>query len=728
MITGAGQLAHAARVDRTCWVPIDEAARLMGVSEGRLRTRCGQELEPRGQARKIRVGSRVVWHVAASVSPRLVRAGVERTPTGGSRVHDLLRVTTDEQRSKAETKLAILLAFRAAKGRPDFDLDRFRARMEREHGSCPGRACLYKWHDQCPPSDDRAGCLAALVDTRGRPKGSAETCSTAAWEAFCAAYLNMQLWSVAKCHRAVEAQAREQGWAWPSLRRVQQLVDERLDPAMICMAREGPDAWNRKHKAPLQQDPNAYAPGECWESDHCTLDFEIRVMRGDGWARTRPQLTTWFDRRTRRVMGWEISQQGNQDTIRRAMLNALRDPTVSTPERVVIDNGKDFMARSIGGITKQARRGMTRDERDEAERTATGLLNLLRIEPHFAAPYNHDGKARIERWHGFVHEDFDKEWPSYIGNKPGMVDRRNRPEEAKEVLNLPTLAQVRERFAEWVDWYNHRSDHAIDALRDPHTRERLSPAEFYERYLPTMRRVDPDALTLLEPILSTPLKVTKRGIGFKIAGEMAYYGEMAPFLELLVGTDARVYVGHDPEDVSSVRVWDESFRFLGIADFNDNYGGDTVSRADLKQGLADRRAARRQVRQRIDTVALTAQPPELAARARRQREIGETKARMREHDRTRDPNDLPNLRVVGTPLDGQADQVAKAEQRKAAGAESMVQSRTTLLDAIRETSTVPQHAAGGGMDYWSAVREVARDAEPAPSTTMSLMDALRETT
>lgn len=655
----------------SAWVGLDEAARLLGKSEGHLRREC-LRLASAGQARRQKVGGRVVWQIAASYSPRLVRAAVETTQRGTSIVHELLRGSTEAQRDQANTRFAILKAFRAAKARDGaggFDMARFSKRMRAEHGTCPGRRQLYQWHADCPPSSDAAGCVAALLDRRGRPKGTVESCSDAAWSAFAAMYLDMRQWSVAKCHRATAELAEQNGWAWPSYRYICQLVEQRIDPSTACLAREGLDAYNRRFKAPLSQDPGAWAPGQCWESDHATLDFQCRVIKGDAWVATRPQLTTWLDRRTRRVMGWAISEQGNQHTIRHALLSALRDPSVSAPEQVWIDNGKDFMARSIGGVTKKARRTMTGDEQRESERTATGLLNLLGIEPHFAAPYNHDGKARIERWHGFVHADFDTEFASYIGNRPGMVDRRNMPDDAKEVMNLPTLAEVRERFGHWAEAYNHRSEHRIDDLRDPETRERLSPAEFYERFLPTKRVVDADALSLLEPILSTPLKVTKKGIGFKIGGDTVYYGEMHPALERLVGTDQRVFVGHDPEDISSVRVWDESFRFVCIAGMNQLYGGDSVSRADLKSGLNARREQRKRVKQRIDLVALTAHPAELAARAARDRQIGETKARIREHDRTKDPRDVPNLRVVGTPLDGQAEAVARAEHRKAAGSE-----------------------------------------------------------
>lgn len=675
--------------DRTHWVPLPEAARLLGVSEGNLRRTCKQ-IEPKGLACKRVIGGKKTWHIAASHSPRLVRQNVEQTEQGTSIVNELLRHVSAEKRKEAGVKFQVLKAFRAAKCGSGFNFASFRERMRELHGWCPGRARLYEIHAQCPPSSDAAGCIAALVDTRGRPAGEIESVSDAAWQQFSKFYLTSQLWSISKCYRATAELATENEWAWPSYRTITRLVEERIDPAMACLKREGRDAWQKKFAAPMEQDPDAWAAGQCWEGDHSVLDFEVRVIRGDGWARTRPQLTAWQDRRTRRLMGWVISEQGNSLRIREALLNGLQQPDVSAPEVVWIDNGKDFMAQSLGGVTKQARRKLTGPEQREAESAATGILNMLGIEPHFANAYNHNGKARIERLFGKVHGDFCNEFKSYIGNRPGMVDRRAMAAETRDVMNLPTIEEVRERFAAWAEYHNHSADHSIEALCDPESRERLSPQEFYDRYLPTKRTVDRDALTLLAPVWTNPLKVSKHGISVRMGGRTVRYGELEPQLELLAGTDRRVFVSYDPDDTGSVRVWDEQFRFLCTALENGRYGGltdDKVKLADRRAAHNERRAQLRRVRERVKVDKLTLSDAEAASAAAREREVGETKARIREHDRDRDPNDIPNLRLVSTRLEGQADEVKKAEQRKAAGAEQ--DDMPSLIDAVAQKYLKP---------------------------------------
>lgn len=655
------------------WFPLDEAARLLGITEGHCRRLCARDLAPRGLARKAGGG---VWHVSAAASPRLVRAGRERTERGTSIVNDLLSGATSEQRAASEQRVAVLAEFRAWRSREGVllarDLPSFLAAAEQRHGLRVSRRTLYRWDAACPATADRAGCVAALLDTRGRPPQGSPRCDDRAWEMFLGLYLTPRQWSVAKCWRAVRAAGEQEGWCWPSLRRVHELVRERIAPGTATLAREGHDAWRARHLAPMEQDPDAWAAGQCWEGDHSDLDFDVRVVRPDGsWARTRAKITAWLDRRSRRLMGWWISEQGSSGTIRTALLRALEREDASVPECVWIDNGKDFASAAIGGLTKSERRRMTRAEIDEVNARTTGVLGMLGIEPHFALPYNHNGKARVESFFRTMHEDFDREFASWCGSRPGQVDRDALRAARKDVLALPTIDDLRDRFAAWAEYYNARSEHTIDALIDRDTGERLSPLEFYERFLPARRALaDRGALRLLHQVWQRPVAVHKWGVSLTLGGRSIRYGECDPALEPFVGSDRRVYLSYDPDDLNRVEVWDDRFRHLCTAGRNGVYGGlGRVSAADQREAWRRRAEQKRRAKRAVDVVAVSLSDAELAAVAARDREVAQTKARLAAQRGRVKPGDLPNLRIVPTPVDGQADRVESSRLRKAVGAE-----------------------------------------------------------
>lgn len=691
------------------WVPIDVAAELLGTSEGNLRRRC-LALEPKYQAKKILVDGTHKWHIHTSYSARLRRGSIELSDDGQSKLQELLKSTPAKKLQRAQVDAQILIAFRKLRSNSSSfskDIPAFIEAMKQEHGRCPGRARLFDLDSRCPGTDDIDGIIYELIDRRGRKPGDVQSCSDLAWSAFCDLYLTPQQWSIAKCWRTVRALAQDNDWAWPSLSRVKQLKDERLDPSMITLKREGRDAWSRKHLAPMEQDPDAWEVGQCWESDHSVFDFHVRVIRGDRWERTRPQITAWLDRRSRRLMGYHIGEQGNQLSIRVALLNALKQDDVSNPSIVWLDNGKDFMARSIGGVTKQQRRKTTIDEQRKAEQSSSGLLAMLKIEPHFARHYNHNGKARIERFFGTMHGEFDKEFQSYAGYRPGMLDKLDHQATQKDIMNLPTLDEVREKFEQFAEWYNARSEHRIDDLKDPVTQERLSPIEFYERFLPTKRAVKADSLILLEEVFSTPLKVHKWGVSIRIGSGTVRYGELCPELEPLVGTDARVYVSYDTEDMGTVNIWTEDFEHLCSAQQNGRYGGlatDRVKKQDLQAGFNKRKQAKRRLNERIDLVTGSLSDAELASRAARDREIGETKARIQEHDRTRDPADIPPLRLVQTPLDRAPDDIEDQRLRKAAGAEHYEDEEEygSFIDAAKEIHLAEEQDDYEGVSFMQA--------------------------
>lgn len=672
---------------RQIWYSAAEVCGLLGKSRSQVNRLCLQDWGPRGLAeQRPSANGPAAWFVAAGAHPRLRRAHVETRPNGRSTVTELLAEAGKAKRDDAEALAHIVIAFRRWRSGVSSladsrlatrdsrtpvvarDYPAFAARMEAQYGRRLSLRRLQQLDQACPASDDFAGIAVRCLDRRGRPAAVDVVCSDEAWQRFCALWLTANQWSLAKAWRTVAAEAVEHGWSWPSRRTVLNLVKERLTPEMICLKREGNEAWSKRFETPIGQDPDAWAAGECWEADHARLDFFIRVFREGRWTHARPWLTAWFDRRSRRAMGWVISLSGNSATIRQALLNALRTEGVSVPTSVWLDNGKDFAAAALTGATKHERRTLTPAERDQIQCEACGLLTHLGIDGHFAVAYNHNGKARIERWFGTVHSDFDREWPSYAGYDAAELDKMERAERLENTMDLPTIEQVREKFAAWFDAYNHRADHAIEDLVDPHTSERLSPIEFYDRYLPALRVVRSDSLLLLEQVFTRPLTVHKWGISLKIAGKVVRYGEHAVELRELMGSGRQVRVSYDESDLRSVRVFDEDWRLICIAHENGRHGGlsdDAIRREDLQAAMNTRRQIKRDLKRCVDTVSMSLSDAELTSEMARKREVEATKARIAEQRKTADPGELAPLRLVSTPVDQTDANVLK----QAAGAE-----------------------------------------------------------
>lgn len=414
----------------------------------------------------------------------------------------------------------------------------------------------------------------------------------------------------------------------------------------------------------MQQRADAYAAGEMWESDHMRFDFFCQTVAGGRLVGRRPWLTTWLDRRTRRVMGFVVSMTPCGDTIREALLRAIKASPVGPPKRVWLDNGKDFKQAAHTGLTRRemrevaARGGYWLDEV-----TTYGLFPMLGIEPHFAEPYNHNGKARIERFHRTVHEDFDREFEGWCGSKPGDRDADELAIVTADARHFPTIEDVQERFAEWAVAYNHRSAHSMEDLADEATGELLSPEAFMLRKADEKRCLpDPAALALLEPRWSRPLKVTKRGISVRLDGDITRrYGDVTPELERFKGSGELVYITFDKEDTRRVRVYDSRLQFVCLAPLNAEYGGvnrDAISVAAWKAGRTARRRQKQIAEQRHDPAALLLPDAELAVREHRRQVVADERARI---NAGASPDPVP-LKITRTALDGQAAKVERAER------------------------------------------------------------------
>jgi len=498
-----------------------------------------------------------------------------------------------------------------------------------------------------------------------KPGPSSGLCSEEAWADFCELYLTTKQWSVGKCHRHIRAAADIEGWAWPKIRAIELRVKKEIPEATKCLKRLGPKEHHRRFIAPYQQDPEAYDVGERWESDHSMLDFFARVHRGGKWVPRRLWVTAWMDWRSRIIAGWHISESPNTSTIKLALLRALKDG-LSVPQRAWLDHGKDYESAALYGLTKKEKQRIKQaGEWWMNSAQGHGLLGRLGIEPHFALPYNHNGKARIERMFGSMHMEHDREYKSWCGSKKDTVDPDALKAAVHDVMSLPTIDEVRERVASWADWYNHTKDHNVEDLdADRETGEALSRIEHYTANLPAERRLsDPNVLILLEREWSRPLKVGKRGIGIKFGGGTTHYGDVAPELDHYKGTDRTVFVTYDPEDTGEISVFDGDYRFICRATENDSFGGvGKISKDARILAHQQRSSQRKRARDWAPAHTISGTIHERSIAAQREIEVNATKARLAEQGI--DTTDMPPLRPVFTPLDGQHDEIGRASCRE----------------------------------------------------------------
>lgn len=755
-------------VPNLAWVPIELAAVTLGMHPDALSRRCRDDLIRRGMAKKMSPivsggGGQTKWHVATYFDPRLAevaRAGIRDQASGtsaqcpGPDPISLLLSIPKPRRDAAAARVEAVRMLRdlrrsggrsggrsASSGAANMgdEFPRLLTHISARLGIETSRSALFRWDELAGPDITSAHGFAQaqwnLVDRRGgnRDQGFDDR----AWSMFTALYLRDNKLSVRQCHKAVAAESRKQGWTWVSLTHCKRLIAQRLPASTRTLAREGDDAWARAHLPPIVQAPDAWAAGECWETDHTRCDFFVRRVSGGQVIADRPWITAFLDRRSRRLMGWTLGWNADSDSIRSALRAALADPQASVPSVIVLDNGKDFASQEFCGVTKKARRAGEEPEWH-------GLFGLLGIKAQFATPYNHNGKARIERFFGVVHQGFDRTLDSWCGSKPGDRD----PEAVKAVqsdpLKLPTLDQVREKLASWFEAYNASGDRNVPDL------DGLSPESFYRSRLPAFRALTDKArvLGLLQDRWSRPLTVNKFGVGITISGQRITYGQFEPALNELVGSGRKVHVTYDPADLTSVRVYDERFALICQAPMNARHGGDVssatgagaIAKDHLQQAIRRQRQFKRDARRQLDLAAATLTTAELAMLAHREEQIANTRAELQ----AQGAHNPPPMRLVNSPLAGPpGNDDAESQQqvlRKAAGAEHddfppVGDARRSDPPALRlsdedlgfddDDADGLAPAAGPDMDAFDdeprheAVGEPERDAHPSPESQQS---------
>ncbi len=626
------------------FVDIKTAAGRLGVTERHLRRLCVSG-RVRGACKN---GRR--WLVPASYDQRLTDPdAIQKTDNT-----DVLSSISAEKRDEAMQRLGTVQQFERFAASFDGKISDALSMFAGIQGV--GERTLWRWRSQY-----RKRGIAGLVDGRGGG-GSGATISEEAFELFKSMYLTQQQLSVKLCWQNVQfVNSRdERGWDVPSLRTMQQMVNERIPLAVRVLHREGLAAYEAKCAPYVQTDPDSVEPGQVWVGDHHQFNCWVRY-RGR-WV--RPWLTAWLDMRSRKLVGWHISASPNQTTIMLAMKRGCE--RYGPPSACKIDNGKDYDSEMWTGTTKARRRALGKGYLDE--QMVAGIYAMMDIAVTFSIPYHPQSKS-IERFFDTADQQFTKTMRLYCGK-----DSARRPDEVNELLKREseiqrayTLDTFAEAFAEYARVYD-KTAHTGRGM------DGRSPDQVFAGR-GTQRVLADGVLGLLLRVWSGELKVGKNGVRFK----GLYYGQFNT--ELLLAQGRKVRLAYDPDDLRRVHVYDSAtLKLLCIAEQNQLVAyGEPVAEENLRQAMKAKGRALKTVREyrdagRIRNTDLTSLTIEAMAEAQ-------------------DPQPTParpqRLQPVRTAMD---DQVAEHERqqiikhvKRASGAEQTTEVLDFDFSKLRRT-------------------------------------------
>ena len=688
--------APAVPLDPQQWITVGEAAKLLDVTDRHLRRLCDEMLSKQGLAVLATPpeGGNACWMINRRYDLKLGAGGtgqVFQVP-----VAELARCT-EEQRREAWARVKCVELFREARqtwtGNQADWMPTLLTQLSTMHPKLKiSERSLRRWYDLYRTPAD----VVKLVDSRGgNTRGDADP---SAWTEFQRLYLSERKPSARACWEQIRTLAHVEGWRWVPYKTLIRQLDQRIPEQLQLRFRE-PELYRQRLKPFIKQDPDAFAPGECWIGDNCNLDLWCRYRD----RVVRPVLTAWIDNKSQRIMGWALSAGADSSTIAAALRMGLLDPLGNGGPRIAwMDNGKDWDSQALHGETKkqrQKRRGHGHDQADEQRHTnwaSGGIFKLLSIEAHFSIPFNSNGKSKMERWFGFLHKRFDVNFPTYCGGKPA-----DKPDSLDQILkdgrHIPTFEHVRERMALFVEGYNASADHQREGL------EGLSPNDAMQLATAQRRQLaEPKVLDLLMQHWHAPVRCNRDGITISPVGKAEHYGdtamELIPYKALHKEDRPWLRVSYDVQDVTKIRVYTMDWKFICEARRNDLGGNHAkLGREQLKEAMRRRREYEKAQEVVHANPFIEIQDDfEIAAEILREQAPTQTTPVAFEG----------GTRLVQTPLDPAVKEMERNQIRKAAGAESMSPRRGRNDDAA-----IPSASSIFGSQPDFSVKSEAQDDE-----------------
>ena len=391
----------------------------------------------------------------------------------------------------------------------------------------------------------RADDLAGLIDNRGSWKKGTSSIPDVAWECFLYFYLDEAQHPINACIDYTRMWLEDKAPQYLPLpdyssfyRKVQTAIPKPLE----IMGREGMKAFQDRCGTYIRRTYEGMVSNEWWIADNHTFDVQTK---GENGEIHRLYLTAFFDARSGIFTGCFVTNAPSSQ----ATLIALRKGILKygIPQNIYVDNGREFLTRDVGGLGHRQKKSTKNDF------TPPPVFERLGIKMTNAIVRNAKAKI-IERRFRDVKDRLSRLFTTYTGGN--VVER---PERLKKVMkdsdNIPTDDEFTKAVEDILEYYFNEQPYS-GAVSADSGKTRM---QVYRENLHEQRIASEFDLNLMLMRSTRSQKVGRRGVHIMVAGERIDY-----FNDELKANyfDQSVYCRYDPENMSTVRVYDLKDNYL----------------------------------------------------------------------------------------------------------------------------------------------------------------------
>lgn len=239
--------------------------------------------------------------------------------------------------------------------------------------------------------DDRLPYLAPRNRAAEQRGSKPKDCDPEFFDLIKSDYLRSGPHGFTDSYRLAVGVAEKRGLAILPERTMRRRLDAAVSRPMQVLAREGIDALKRMY--PVQvRDKTALGAMEAVNADFHKFDVFVRWPSAPGEKPQilRPQLVAFQDIHSGRILSWRVDVSANSTAVLLAAGDMIS--TWGIPEHVLLDNGREFAAKSItGGASTRYRFKVKEDD-------IPGLFTQLGCVIHWATPYSGQSKTIERAW------------------------------------------------------------------------------------------------------------------------------------------------------------------------------------------------------------------------------------------------------------------------------------------------------------------------------------------